>query len=610
MRNSINRIKMLIDLYSTMLEKERRDSQEIILSILESLRILQGDTADRRLQQLTSQLRKLHDQINKFVEISQRDFISKIEFENAELMQVITNIRVAALLTSLMEARPSSLNSFCQPFLDGLIKAVNAERGFILFYAPASTEADIIAARNFQTKNLSLEEYDFSRTLLKEVLQHGKLFLLEDASNDPVFSMVTSVRDFGIKSVLAAPLKQHGKIIGALYLENNKLAYVFNNEDLKFLETMASFAVFYLDNTHLLPPIIDSIYKTMLDNNKAPIDIIGNDVKIVALRKLIERIADLPATVLIEGESGTGKDLVARKLHYQSSRRTNQYVAINCAAIPKDLLESELFGHEEGSFTGAVKLHKGHIEQAHEGTLFLDEISEMPYHLQAKLLRFLQPCKMAPGELQTYELRRVGSNKTLRIKLRIVAATSKNLKAMVGSGDFQEALFYRLNVIRIQIPPLRERKEDIPLLARYFTNNYAKFYKKPVRIDNDVYELLKEYSFPGNVRELENLIHSLVALANDTALVRVGDLPNEILQSSSVRILLDKAPLYKILQTQPIDLKDLRNREEELSSMMMRQKQQLAEKFLQIANNNKSEAARMLGIDRTNFIKWLKAIKQ
>ncbi|MFQ6114992.1 MAG: sigma-54 interaction domain-containing protein, partial [bacterium] len=234
--------------------------------------------------------------------------------------------------------------------------------------------------------------------------------------------------------------------------------------------------------------------------------IVGHHPKMVMNLKLVSQIADTDATVLIHGESGTGKELIARALHYNSKRQYNPFVTINCGALPESLLESELFGHVRGSFTGAIKDKPGWFECAHGGTIFLDEVSEMTPALQVKLLRILQTGDYSP----------VGSTETRKCDVRFVAATNKDLPALVHEGKFREDLYFRLNVIDIEVPPLRERKSDIAFLSEYFMSLYgAKYGKEKVQMAQETEQRLFSYDFPGNVRELENIIQRCVLLAEN-----------------------------------------------------------------------------------------------
>ena len=233
-------------------------------------------------------------------------------------------------------------------------------------------------------------------------------------------------------------------------------------------------------------------------------EMLGNSAKMRAVRAMIEEIANTDAAVLLRGESGVGKCVVARAIHAASGRRTRQFVKVNCAALPPELLESELFGYERGAFTGAYRRKLGKFEFAQSGTILLDEIGELPPSLQAKLLHVLQD-----GEFS-----RVGGRETLRVDVRVVAATNRNLEAALASGQLREDFYYRLNVVEIQIPPLRERTEEIPLLAASFLAAFNQQYHRSVELPRQLGELFVEYPWPGNVRELENIVRRLVVLAN------------------------------------------------------------------------------------------------
>jgi len=247
-------------------------------------------------------------------------------------------------------------------------------------------------------------------------------------------------------------------------------------------------------------------------------NIIGDSEKMHRIFETIEKVADTDSTILILGESGTGKELIAKAIHYNSYRREGPFVPVNCAAIPSELLESELFGHEKGAFTNAIRTRIGRFELANGGTVFLDEIGDMSPNLQSKLLRVLQE----------RQFERIGGVKTVKVDIRIIAATHQDLKVTVQEGKFRQDLYYRLNVIPMQIPPLRERKSDIPLLAHQFLNYFNKSKKRRIQgIDREAMNHLSEYHWPGNVRELENIIERVVILTNNDT-ITVQDLPEKI----------------------------------------------------------------------------------
>jgi two-component system NtrC family response regulator len=252
-------------------------------------------------------------------------------------------------------------------------------------------------------------------------------------------------------------------------------------------------------------------------------NIIGKSVHMQRIFDLIEKVAPTKATVLITGDSGTGKELIARAIHYNSPRKDQPFISVNCGALPETLLESELFGHEKGSFSGAVSQRKGRFELAHEGTLFLDEISEMSPPLQVKLLRVLQEM----------EFERVGGSHTLKVDVRVVAASNRNLKEDASNGRFRNDLYYRLNVVHVHLPSLRERTDDLPILVNHFIAKYAKDnHQESLSISTDAMERILDYHWPGNVRELENVIERAIILS-DRREISVKDLPSEVREHSA-----------------------------------------------------------------------------
>lgn len=311
--------------------------------------------------------------------------------------------------------------------------------------------------------------------------------------------------------------------------------------------------------------------------------IVGNSARIQNVIKFIEKIADTDSTVLVTGESGTGKELVAKTIHYNSLRSKKPFVPLNCAAIPKDILESELFGHEKGAFTGAVSTRIGRFEMANNGTLFLDEIGELAPALQVKLLRVLQE----------KEFERVGGIKTIKVDVRILAATNRDLEKAVSEGKFREDLYYRLNVIPLHLPPLRKMKEDIPLLLEHFIADIARRKKKQLpRISERAMQCMINYKWPGNVRELENLVERMLILKEGEE-ITPDDLPERVVDKRLVQTSTVKA---QILSTEGVDLNMMLD---EIENNMIVQ-------ALEISKGVKSKAASLLGLNRTTLIEKLK----
>jgi two-component system response regulator AtoC len=313
-------------------------------------------------------------------------------------------------------------------------------------------------------------------------------------------------------------------------------------------------------------------FQQELLRKESPVDFIGRSAQVVNILSLIRKIAPTDSTVFIQGESGTGKELVANTIWRRSKRSAAPFVALNCATLSENLMESELFGHEKGAFTNAYQTKYGIVEVADKGTLFLDEIGEMPLGLQAKLLRFLD----------SGEFRRVGGNKTLSVNARVIAATNKDLADVVRSGGFRQDLYYRLNVINVTIPPLRERKEDIPELSEYFLRKYGRKMSKDIRgFTGGALEALARYQWPGNVRELENVIERAVILC-DSDKITPEDLSIPFISSS----------------VQPED--------QEAGATLERMERDHILKVLRESNGNQSRTSQILGIDRKTLYLKLK----
>jgi len=322
--------------------------------------------------------------------------------------------------------------------------------------------------------------------------------------------------------VLCVPLVAVERILGVIYLSSPAASPPFTEEHAYFLSSISRIAAVTLENLSQLDSL-RAENQRLRGEVRADHSLIGESRPMLRVNEFITRVAKGNSTVLIRGESGTGKELVARAIHASGSRPDKPFIAINCAAIPEALLESELFGHEKGAFTGAAGVRKGKFEAAEDGTLFLDEIGEMAPLLQSKLLRVLQQ----------REFERLGGNRLLPFNARVVAATNKNLEQAIKAGEFRQDLYYRLNVVSVASPPLREHREDIPLLALYFANKYAAQCKRGFKgIAPEARSLLLQYSWPGNVRELENAIeHAIVMGLTDEILPE--DLPNALLEEQS-----------------------------------------------------------------------------
>ncbi|SDB29293.1 regulatory protein, Fis family [Desulfonatronum thiosulfatophilum] len=323
--------------------------------------------------------------------------------------------------------------------------------------------------------------------------------------------------------------------------------------------------------------------------------IIGQSHCLQQVFSVLAKVSPTDSTVLVTGESGTGKELVVRALHSNSKRKGKPFVPVNCGAIPKDLLESELFGHEKGAFTHAIRTRTGRFELADGGTIFLDEIGELDLPLQVKILRVIQE----------KEFERVGATSTTRVDVRIVAATNRDLEAEVAQGRFREDLFYRLNVIPIHLPPLREREDDIILLGKHFLNVFCTQKMRPVlRLSRKVQDLLALYPWPGNVRELENFMERISILCESDD-VMPDDLPAKILQVVGMDV-PERTPKKNVNGFEWPTLSDLRARDQGLKDFMDEIEERLLIEALQESHGVKNQAAELLGIKRTTLIEKLK----
>lgn len=349
----------------------------------------------------------------------------------------------------------------------------------------------------------------------------------------------------------------------------------FNNDEMKILVKRAMQLQDLKDEVKVLHRELNNSY--LLDK------MITNSLNMMHLYKLIGKVSQTNATVLISGESGTGKELVANTIHYNSHRKTGPFIKINCGALPENLLESELFGHEKGAFTGAFQKKVGRFEAAEHGTIFLDEIGEISPALQVKLLRVLQE----------HEFERVGGNVTIKADFRVVAATNKDLKSMVEKGEFREDLYYRLNVVSLRVPPLRERKEDIKLLANFFLQKFSQEnHREMITFDEEAIKVMENYPWPGNVRELQNLVERSVIMSNGPIIFS-----EDLLQGSSLTDEKSAAGFSTESQHVRDSLPELENGQT-LRDLIKKLEQSVIENKLKENQGNKMKTAKDLGISR------------
>jgi Nif-specific regulatory protein len=428
-----------------------------------------------------------------------------------------------------------------------------------------------------------------TRSVFRKVVSERAAVIAADAPRE--VAQTESLMGAQILSVLGVPLWRGEEILGVLQIDNRESAGVFSSPDLDVCAVLAHNASLAVANARLVQRLRAAEEKLKKENaflktreesrrvGKGEQEIVGSSSAMRSLFEQLGKVVDTRVTVLIEGETGVGKELIAAAVHYRSRRRTQLFVSQNCAAMPENLLESELFGHKKGSFTGAHEDKKGLFEIADGGTLFLDEVTEMPLSLQSKLLR----------ALQEGEIRPIGATQEKRVNVRIVAATNRHLEKEVSQGRFREDLYYRLKVFPIRVPPLRERREDIPLIAEHFLKRYSAELVKPAAgYSQQAMELLQAYDWPGNVRELQNEVQRLVIQIEASGFVTPELLSPRIRQIEGV---VDKVKPTKGT----------------LKEMMDQLERWLLIEALREHENNKTAAAKSLGITREGLHKKLRS---
>jgi Nif-specific regulatory protein len=399
--------------------------------------------------------------------------------------------------------------------LDILSSTMNMVRGTITLLDPLRNEIHIEVAHGITRSAIERVRYKLGEGITGQVIETGKPVAIPRISEEPRFLDRTASRKRQPTreiSFFCVPIKKGSQVIGALSVDKPyDQAYALDDGKrlLSVIATMIASHVIKLETIRMENERLrdeNRRLQTELKTKYTISNIVGSSNRMREVYQMVSQVCRSNATVLIRGESGTGKELVANSIHYNSPRSTNPFVKVNCAALPSNLIESELFGHEKGAFTGAIKQKIGKFELAHRGTIFLDEIGSLNLDVQANLLRILQE----------KEFDRVGGQRTIKVDVRVIAATNKNLEQAVEDGTFRGDLYYRLNVFPIYMPPLRERKTDILLLADYFLEQYAKENHKDIRrFSTPAIDMLMQYHWPGNVRELENCIERAVLLCEE-----------------------------------------------------------------------------------------------
>ncbi|MGE5174821.1 MAG: sigma 54-interacting transcriptional regulator [Hyphomicrobiales bacterium] len=406
------------------------------------------------------------------------------------------------------------LNELLLRIVDAVVRVASADRGFLMLMREDG-KLQFEVARSKDQTTLPSEEFQISWGIAEEAARRRETVWVPDAVGSSLFQDRKSVRELLLRTVVALPIQNAGRMLGVLYVDSHSIAHEFTTEDIAVLEGFAALVAVGIENARLHEALKDSKNRLEIENlnlRRALKEdvryglLVGRSPRMQRVIELMEKVIPTQVSVLISGETGTGKELVARAVHLSGPRKDRNFIAVNCGALPEGLLESELFGYKKGAFTGANEDRVGLFEAADQGTLFLDEVGEMPASLQVKLLRVLQDS----------QIRRVGDTVSRKVDIRLITATNRELRAEVEAGRFRQDLFYRLNVVPIELPPLRERGEDVLLLAEHFLEVYAKEQGKRIRgLTPEARELLLRYPWPGNVRELENAMARAVALADE-----------------------------------------------------------------------------------------------
>lgn len=477
----------------------------------------------------------------------------------------------ALLKISTMLSTVRELTQLESTLIQTLLETIPAERGAILHVQEDSGE--VVASYGAHKVPRPEQPVRISRSVVQKVMRERVATLCVDVRDDQSLRSAESLFTAQVCSLLCVPIIIRERVAGFIYLDTSHRGIILDEGHLQLVTAVGSIAAVAIENVRHLA-WLQGENQRLHQQISLEHNMIGESPRIHDVYRFIERVAPAGTTVLIRGESGTGKELVAHAIHSNSPRAVKQFVAINCAVLSEALLESELFGYEKGAFTSAVAQKRGRLEVADGGTLFLDEVGELTPATQAKLLRVLQE----------RQFERLGSTHSINVDVRIIAATNRNLEEAIKSGRFREDLYYRLNVISLTLPPLRERRDDIPLLAYYFIEKYSKKCKRLVSgISPEARACLVAYDWPGNVRELENAIERAIVLGNSEVIVP-EDLPETLLTNS----VPEKLPDYH--------------------EAMNEMKKKIILGAIEKASGNYTQAAKLLGIHSTNLHRLIRTL--
>jgi Nif-specific regulatory protein len=478
--------------------------------------------------------------------------------------------------------RINDLQKLLEEILHSAIPSIGAQRGMIIL-TDESGETYHTAA----SESLKKEELAFSTSIVQATLDRRQTLLSSDLRHDPRFNSANSVRTLRILSFICVPLTVPGqnRALGTLYVDQRLSVRSFSSEDAAFLGALANLAAIAISNAHMMAQLVDENIQLRQEVGKKysfP-GVIAQSKAMQKVFKDMQNILNDDSTVLLTGESGTGKEVIAKAIHYNGNRKDKPFLAINCGALPETLLEAELFGSVRGAFTGAID-KQGLLQAAHGGTLFLDEIHHTSEAMQIKLLRVLQE----------REIRRVGGTKTTKVNARLVCATNEDLQKAVEEKRFRQDFYYRINVITIHVPPLRERRDDITALAHHFLEKYSRQKNKSLRgFDKPALEALMKYNWKeNNVRELENEIERVVIYAKEGSAIKLSSLSDKV--RKGVPAVGKHAAVVLDEQGKPLTYDEL-------------EKKYIKNILSQVAGNQ-TEAAKIMGIPRTTLRSKMKKL--
>ncbi|MCB9542092.1 MAG: sigma 54-interacting transcriptional regulator [bacterium] len=418
-------------------------------------------------------------------------------------------------------AEREDVDALLETLMDEVVNLTGADKGFLLL--ADGDDLSVRTARNLARESITRSLDQISDSIVSRVIERREPLIISDALNDTVFKSSVSVMQLKLCSVMCVPLLFGGRLFGLIYVGNDNVVNLFDDRSLDVLTVFAGQAALLIANAMQRADLRqdNARLRAEIEGQRFG-QIIGSCDAMKAVFRRVEKVAATDISVLILGETGTGKELIAHEIHRRSRRANGPFVAVNCGAIPENLMESELFGHRRGAFTGAVENKMGSFQAADGGTLFLDEIGEMPVHLQVKLLRAIQERTVT----------RVGDSKPTAVDIRLVCATHVDLEAAIREHRFREDLYYRINVVSIPLPPLRDRDEDVVLIARYLLDRLVREYERPIAgFTREAIIAMRKHTWPGNIRELENRLKKAVVLADGPEIGSIDlDLDEDMLQ--------------------------------------------------------------------------------